>query len=69
MEAQGREQSRRIDDVRDAVTNLETRMDRRFDAVDRRFDALDGKMDRQFRWLVGMQVTMLLAIVATLATR
>ncbi len=52
-------------------------VDRRFDTVDRRLnaldakidsrcDALDEKMSRQFLWLVGIQVTTLVAIVTTL---
>jgi hypothetical protein len=55
-------------------------MDRRFDAVDRRFEgvdhrfvgidqrleSIDGKISRQFVWLVGLQVTSLIAIVGAL---
>lgn len=43
-------------------------MDRRFEAMDRRFDALDHKVSRQFVWLVGLQVTTLVATVGALAT-
>jgi uncharacterized coiled-coil protein SlyX len=52
---------------------LEQRMDARFaqvDArfvqVDARFDRLEDNMSRQFLWIVGIQVTTLIAIVASL---
>ena len=44
-------------------------VDRRFDTVDRRIDALDEKLSRYFVWLVGLQVTTLVAIVGALLTR
>ena len=44
-------------------------VDRRFDTVDRRIDALDEKLSRQFVWLVGLQVTTLVAIVGALLAR
>ena len=37
--------------------------------VDRRIDALDEKQSRYFVWLVGLQVTSLVAIVGALLTR
>ena len=53
-------------------TALEQRMDARFaqiDArfvqVDVRFDRLEDKMSRQFLWIVGIQVTTLIAIVGS----
>lgn len=71
------EHSGALDGVRGAVASLEQRMDRRFEQleqrmdrrfedVDRRLDALDAKMSRQFTWLVGIQATTLVAIVAAL---
>ena len=70
------EQSHAIVEVRDAVRSLEHRMDarfetvdRRFDTVDRRVDVLDEKVSRQFVWLVGLQVTTLVAIVGALLAR
>jgi uncharacterized coiled-coil protein SlyX len=44
-------------------------VDRRFEAVDRRIDSLDAKVSRQFVWLVGIQVTTLVAIVGALLAR
>jgi hypothetical protein len=43
-------------------------MDARFEGVDRRIDALDDKVSRQFVWLVGLQVTTLVAIVGAFVT-
>lgn len=45
---------------------LEARMDTRFLQVDDRFSQLDAKISRQFVWLVGLIVTILIAIVGTL---
>ena len=59
---------------------LERRVDARLDGVERRFnvmdvkidltrDALDQKMSRHFLWLVGIQVTTLVAILGALLAR
>ena len=83
IEGQVSEQAQTLVDVREAVRNLEHRMDarfegvdrrfesvdRRFDTLDRRIDAVDEKVSRQFVWLVGLQVTTLVAIVGALLTR
>jgi len=53
----------------DAVDRRFEAIGGRFDAVDRRFEGLGGKMSTQFLWLVGIQVTMLVAIVGALLTR
>ena len=65
------EQSHAQREIRDAVRSLEHRVDarfgavdRRFDAVDRRIDSLDDKVSRQFVWMVGIQVTTLVATSA-----
>jgi glutathione S-transferase len=54
-------------------TALEARMEQRFTAVDQRFSAVDGrlsgldaKMSRHFEWIVGVQLTALVAIIATI---
>ena len=76
LEGHVNELSQRLSSVEGAVRHLEQRMDarfegvdRRFDAVDRRFDALDGRMSRQFMWLVGIQITTLVAVVVALISR
>jgi len=82
LEIKAERHDQMLNDLREAVSSLEARMDRRFEAVDRRFEAidrrfeaidqrlegLDAKMSRQFVWLVGLQVTSLIAIVGALST-
>jgi tetrahydromethanopterin S-methyltransferase subunit B len=62
-----------VDRVDQRVVALEARMEQRFTAVDQRFAALDGrlsgldaKMSRHFEWIVGVQLTALVAIIATI---
>src|SRR6185436_2921636 len=57
--------------LRDDSGLLRTDMNRRFEQIDQRFDRIDGriesldaKVDRQFTWLVGLQMATLLAVVA-----
>lgn len=87
LEGQVSEQSHAMLEVRDAVRDLERRLDVRFEAIDRRFenverridtldaglsrrvDALDDKVSRQLIWVVGIQVTTLVAIVGALLAR
>jgi uncharacterized coiled-coil protein SlyX len=42
-------------------------IDRRFEAVDQRLETIDAKMSRQFVWLVGIQVTTLIAVAGGFA--
>ena len=58
-----------IDRRFEAIDRRFDAVDRRFDAVDRRFDAVDDKLSRQFQWLVGLQITTLVAIVGALLAR
>lgn len=83
IEGQVSEQTHALVEVRDGLRSLEHRIDSRFEAIDRRFeavdrrfdtvdrraDALDEKVSRQFVWLVGLQVTTLVAIVGALLAR
>lgn len=76
IEGQVSEQSHALIEVREAVRSLEHRVDvrfeavdRRFDTVDRRIDALDSKVSQYFVWMVGLQVTTLVTIVAALLAR
>ena len=69
LEGQVSEQSHAQMEIRDAVRSLEHRVDVRFEAVDRRIDSLDEKVSRQFVWMVGIQVTTLIAIVGALLAR
>jgi uncharacterized protein (DUF3084 family) len=81
VEAQVQDHTHALSDVRDAIQHLEQRMDARFDAIDQRFEAndrrfealerrvdrLDDKVSRQFMWTVGIQITVLLAVVSAFA--
>ena len=65
-----------IDHRFDAIDRRFEAIDHRFDAIDRRFDTVDrrvvtfdNKVSRQFVWLVGIQVTTLVAIVSALVSR
>jgi uncharacterized coiled-coil protein SlyX len=58
LEGQMSEQSHALLEVRDAIRDL-----------DRRIDTFDDKLSRQFFWLVGIQVTTLVAIVGSLLAR
>lgn len=56
--------------LEERVAKLEGRVegfDHRFDGLERRLEALDQKMTRHFTWTVGIQVAILLAVVAALA--
>ena len=77
LEGRVEEHSQMVNGIRDALTSLEARMDRRFEQfetrvdqrfvqVDARIDALDGKVSRQFVWLVGLHVTSLITVMAAL---
>jgi hypothetical protein len=57
-------------------TALEQRFDARFNAVDARFNTVDTrftsleeKMSTQFLWIIGIQVTVLIAVVAAMLSR
>jgi hypothetical protein len=76
IEGQMSEQSHGLVDLREAIRHLDQslrhldqKMDTRFDLVDRRFESMDDKMSRQFVWVVGVQVTTLVAIVGALLAR
>jgi hypothetical protein len=74
LEGRVEDHSLMVNGVRDALMSLEARMDRRFEAIDRRFEAidqrfetLDAKMSRQFVWVIGIQVTTLIAVAGGFA--
>jgi hypothetical protein len=52
-------------DVRDLRLQIES-LDQK---VDRLFYSLDSKVSRQFTWMIGIQVVVLLAVVGALASR
>ncbi len=71
------ENARRIDGLHEAIRDLGNRMEQRFDAINRRFDAIDRRFetidrrfettDRRFLWLVGFQMTTLIAVFGAIA--
>ena len=74
LEGRVEDHSHMVNGIRDALNSLEARMDRRFEGIDRRFEVfdrrletLDAKMSRQFVWLVGIQVTTLIAVAGGFA--
>ncbi len=56
IEAKVEEHARGIGELRELIRNLDAK-------VDRRFDVLDQKFSHQFTWVIGLQVTMLLALL------
>jgi len=58
--------ARMLTDVGGAVRHFETRMGNFEARVDQRFTALEQKLDTHFRWLVGIQFTTLVTLVAAL---
>ena len=102
LEGRVDEHSQMLTGIREAIVNLEQRMDRRFETIelrltaldqkldhgvaaldqkldqrivaldqklDQRVAALDQKLDQRFAWLLGVQITTLIAIVAALLAR
>ncbi len=68
------ENARQIGGLREAIVELGERIDRRFEAMDRRFEAVDRRFEKMeqttsthFRWIVGIQMTTLLTMVAAMA--
>jgi hypothetical protein len=41
-------------------------IDKRFEAINRPFEAIDQKFSKYFLWIIGIQVSTLLAVIATL---
>ncbi len=83
LEGRLMEQTQVFADIRDVLARLERRVDAGFDRVDARFGQVDtrfGQVDVRidamrkdagvdFRWIVGIQVTTLVAMVAALLAR
>lgn len=55
-----------IDRRFEAIDRRFEAIDRRFETMDRRFEAMDQKQSRQFLWIVGIQITTMLAVVGAL---
>lgn len=59
----------RADRIEARMDRLESHMDRLEERIDIRFMAFDRKLDQRFGWLVGLQVTTLIATVAAVLSR
>ena len=59
LESRVEEQAMRIDDVREAIVNLERRFELLEQRLDRRFDSIDARFGRVY----GLLIVMLVAIV------
>ena len=74
------EHSRGYGELREMMIHLDQKVDRfreelsgRIDALDQRLtgriDALDEKFSRYFLWTIGIQITVLLAVIGALLAR
>jgi hypothetical protein len=74
LEGRLAEQSRMFADIREDGRQFELRLDGRFTSIERRLTDLDQSLAAvrrdasiDFRWIVGIQLTTLIAVVAALA--
>lgn len=65
LEGKVEEQSQTFVAIRDLLADINRRVDR----VEHRLDVLDDKMSRQFLWLVGIQITTIVAVVGAVLSR
>lgn len=66
LEGKVEEHSKGLEDLKHLISNLDQKVDRFREELSSRIDALDQKFSRYFLWLIGIQITILLAIIATL---
>ena len=73
LEVRVSEHSDLFGDIRQRLTAFEQRVDARFNHVDARFtrveqrlDSLNDRLSQQFRWIVGLQITVLVTVVGAL---
>lgn len=70
LEGKVEEHSRAWEDLKDMIIHLDQKVDRRFEALDQKVDRfreeIDRKFSRYFLWTIGIQVTVLLAIIGLL---
>ena len=59
---------RRFEAVDRRFEAMEQRWDRRFDTMDRRFEAMEQRQSTHFRWVIGVQLTTTVAIIAAVVT-
>lgn len=66
LEGKVEEHSRGFGELREMVIHLDQKVDRFREELAARIDALDQKVSRQFIWLVGIQIMVLLAVIGAL---
>ena len=76
LEGKTEEHSRGFGELRDLIIHLNSRVDALDQKVDRfreelssRIDALDSKFSRYFLWTIGIQITVLLAVIGALLSK
>jgi len=76
LEGKVDEHSRGFGEIRELIMHLSSRIDALDQKVDRfreelsgRMDALDEKFSRYFLWTIGIQITVLLAVIGALLSR
>jgi prefoldin subunit 5 len=60
---------RRIDALDVKVERFREELSRRIDSLDHRIDSLDQKLSRYFLWIIGIQMSIFLAIIASFLRR
>ncbi len=63
------EHSRGFGELRERGFHLDLKVDRVREELARRIEGLDERASRQFTWMVGIQVTILLAGIGTLLAK
>jgi len=65
------EHSHGFAELREMVIHLDQKFDRRFESLEAKLDRglsrLDDKVSRQFLWILGVQIAVLVAVVGALA--
>ena len=65
LEGKVEEHSRAWEDFKDMIIHLDQKVDRFRDELSSRINALDQKFSRYFLWIIGIQITIFLTIIAT----
>jgi uncharacterized coiled-coil protein SlyX len=66
LEGKVEEHSRGFAELREMVIHLDQKVDRFREELAGRIEALDQRVAKQFIWLVGIQVMVLLAVISAL---
>lgn len=61
--------SGRIDALDQKIDRVRVELSTRMDTMDTKFDRMNDRMGVQFRWLVGIQVAVLVVVVGALLSR